>query len=406
MVAALAIVLVSIERAGRAPAGFDGPTAEFDLWLGLGAVALGAAGILANIRQSRTPPQAGGTAAPDALLAPGLLGLGLAVGLIPSTVVGAEGAVLRPILTLGVGGALAIGGALLCARGRWERLAWVAVGFGLAAIVVTGAGRITPLLGGGGVPDGRLEAWLLPAVLLLVIAGGCVDAAGRARAWLGSALVIGPVLGLLTAEVLALDYTPLAAVRVVLLVWTFSALHLLAFWYDHRPLTRLVGWISIAAAAVAVLAGFAHSAPHPIEIVSVPLAIALLTSGALHLGATPVARSWPWFAPGLLVLLGPSLLLDVTESPLWRVVGLGVAATVVMLVGAARKLQAPFVIGALVLLVHALAQLWPWISVAYGAVPWWLWLGVGGIILIVLAARYEQRIANLRSAAIRISALR
>ncbi|WP_255570039.1 hypothetical protein [Cryobacterium sp. TMT2-18-2] len=37
---------------------------------------------------------------------------------------------------------------------------------------------------------------------------------------------------------------------------------------------------------------------------------------------------------------------------------------------AVRKLQAPFVIGAIVLLLHAVAQLWPWISLAYGAVPW------------------------------------
>ena len=54
-------------------------------------------------------------------------------------------------------------------------------------------------------------------------------------------------------------------------------------------------------------------------------------------------------------------------------------ATVVIVVGAARRLQAPFVIGALVLLVHAVAQLWPWISLAYGAVPWWLGVGVGGV---------------------------
>ena len=78
----------------------------------------------------------------------------------------------------------------------------------------------------------------------------------------------------------------------------------------------------------------------------------------------------------------------------------------VIVVGALRRLQAPFVIGALVLLVHAVAQLWPWISLAYGAVPWWLWLGVGGVVLIVLAARYEQRIANFKAIAVNISALR
>ncbi|MET0956322.1 MAG: hypothetical protein ABWY68_10265, partial [Cryobacterium sp.] len=97
---------------------------------------------------------------------------------------------------------------------------------------------------------------------------------------------------------------------------------------------------------------------------------------------------------------------DLSYSPLWRVVGLGVLALAVLLIGTARKLQAPFLIGAVVLLIHGVAQLWPWISLTYDAVPWWLWLGVGGVLLIVLAARYEQRIQNLKSVALRISALR
>ncbi|TFC81628.1 hypothetical protein E3T24_14895 [Cryobacterium sp. TmT2-59] len=194
--------------------------------------------------------------------------------------------------------------------------------------------------------------------------------------------------------------------RVILVVWTFSALHLAVSRYDDSRLGRMVSWVAIAAGAAAVVAGFARSAPDTVEILSLPLAIALLASGWLHLDAVPRARSWPWLAPGLLVLLVSSLLLDITASPLWRVVGLGVLALVVIVVGVLRKLQAPFLIGAAVLLIHAVAQLWPWISVAYGAVPWWLWLGAGGVVLIVLAARYEQRIANLKSIALSISALR
>jgi hypothetical protein len=87
-------------------------------------------------------------------------------------------------------------------------------------------------------------------------------------------------------------------------------------------------------------------------------------------------------------------------------VGLGVLAIAVLVLGTVRRLQAPFLIGAAVLLAHALAQLWPWISLAYGVVPWWLWLGIGGVLLIVLAARYEQRIQNLKSVALKISTLR
>ena len=85
---------------------------------------------------------------------------------------------------------------------------------------------------------------------------------------------------------------------------------------------------------------------------------------------------------------------------------LGRVAIAVLLLGTARRLQAPFVLGATVLLVHALAQLWPWIALLYVSVQWWLWLGIGGVLLIVLAARYEQRIQNLKTVALRISALR
>ena len=61
---------------------------------------------------------------------------------------------------------------------------------------------------------------------------------------------------------------------------------------------------------------------------------------------------------------------------------------------------------AAVLLIHGSAQVWPWIALAYSVVPWFLWLGGGGILLIVLAARYEQRIANFKSVSLCISARR
>ncbi|MBG6056624.1 hypothetical protein RCH16_001298 [Cryobacterium sp. MP_M5] len=354
-------------------------------------------------------------------------GAGLAIGLLPSAFTDGD-TVLRPILTLAVGGALAVAAAVLTPHPRWRAPAGLALMLGLVTVVSAAGGRIVRLLAEAPAgPDARLEAWLLPAALALVVAGtilvtgahraavtlpaGTVPTgAGRptdaAALRLGYALVILATALVLAAELPALDFAPLATIRVILLVWTFSSLHLAAFWFDESPLGRGVSWVFIAAGAVAVLAGFAHAAPDTIEIVSVPLAVALLTTGWLHLEATPAARSWSWFAPGLLVLLVPSLLLDVTESPLWRVVGLGVVATVVIVVGAVRRLQAPFVIGAVVLLVHAIAQLWPWISLAYGAVPWWLWLGIGGTVLIVLAARYEQRIGNLKAIALGISALR
>ena len=355
------------------------------------------------------------TASPVAAL---LTLAGLSVAIAPLALAGQTGSLLRPIVVGTVSAVLLLGATAIRRTPPWPAyLAAVGVA-GAAGVFLTASGRVGRALDAPGGPDGRLEAWLLPAALVFVVAGTQTVVAARrgsagtalpsvdVRTRFGYGLVIAALLGILFAELLALDFAPLAFSRVILLAWLFSALHLAAFWVDPSPLGRLVSWVAIGSGGAIVLAGYSYSAPDPIEIVSVPLAVALLTSGWLHLDATASARSWPWLAPGVLVLLVPSLLLDATESPLWRVVGLGILAIVVVVGGAARRLQAPFVIGAVVLLIHALAQLWPWISLAYGSAPWWLWLGIGGVLLIVLAARYEQRIKNLRSVALMISALR
>jgi hypothetical protein len=369
-----------------------------------------------------------------------VLGAGLALAVLPSVVAGADGSPVRPVLVLALGGALGVLGALLRSRVSWVILAWPACVVGVAAVLGSAGFRIMPLFDGPTGPTGQLEAWLIPAALLLVLIGAALVwttwaeaprtsapmrgngaaasvtgaaepmATGAARidrsVWAGYGLVIVALVGVVLAEVPALDYAPLASVRVVLVVWLFAALYLGVFWADESRPGRLVAWVAIGGAVVMVLAGWTRDVPDPVEVVSVPVALALVAAGLLHLDRAPAARSWLTLGPGLAVLLLPSLFLDLTYSPLWRVVGLGLLAIAVLLLGTVRKLQAPFLIGAVVLLVHGVAQLWPWISLAYGAVPWWLWLGVGGVLLIVLAARYEQRIQNLKSVALRISSLR
>jgi hypothetical protein len=153
-----------------------------------------------------------------------------------------------------------------------------------------------------------------------------------------------------------------------------------ALWRPWAPLGKITAWSVLALAA-------SSGVVDPFELVTVPVALALIGSGWLRLQGDPRARSWPWFGPGLLVLLVPSLLLDLTYNDLWRIVSLGVVATIVVVIGSTRRLQAPFVIDAVVLLIHGVAQLWSWIALAYSVVPWFLWLGGNGILLIVLAAR-------------------
>ena len=107
------------------------------------------------------------------------------------------------------------------------------------------------------------------------------------------------------------------------------------------------------------------------------------------------------------VLLLPSLLATLfDDKPLWRLVALGVVSVAVIVIGVVRRLQAPFLIGAVVAVIHGIATFSPQIRAVYQAAPWWLWAGIGGVLLILLAARYENRIKNLKDAVLKVGNLR
>uniref|UniRef100_UPI003F6F7AB0 SCO7613 C-terminal domain-containing membrane protein n=1 Tax=Microcella sp. TaxID=1913979 RepID=UPI003F6F7AB0 len=164
----------------------------------------------------------------------------------------------------------------------------------------------------------------------------------------------------------------------------------------------MIGTAALCAGALGLV-----GAVDPVELVSIPLALALLAIGTMHFDAAPAARSWPWLGPGVAVLLVPSLLaIDGAGEPLWRAVALGIAAASVFVAALWRRLQAPFVIGGVVLLVHLLVQSWPLLDLVGRSVEWWLWLGLAGVLIIAIAARFERRMKNVRDAATRISQLR
>ena len=153
----------------------------------------------------------------------------------------------------------------------------------------------------------------------------------------------------------------------------------------------------------------------PVELVTVPPALGMIILGAHALRTRPEARTWPTLGPGLALLTLPSLIYDfgspsllsgLATTSLWRVVALGIVAIALVVIGAIWRLQAPLLLGSAVLIVHAVAQLWPWISDQYTVVPWWLWLGIGGALLIFIAARYERRMQQLRAAFTAVTSLR
>jgi hypothetical protein len=347
------------------------------------------------------------TPARESRVAPLVTLAGLLVAILPLGVNAATGPLGEAGLLFVISAILLIVGSIIVGTPKWQWNADACAVAGAIGVIVIAVGRASFL------PVENLErdGWLAAAFLALLVAAflqarqhanGNEQVRSTASQWLG----LVAMTAVLALEVVALRVEPTGAIRALAVVLLFTALHVVAYFADRAPLTRMLAWVAIVYAAIAAVAGVALDAIHPAEIVTIPIALALLVTGASHLAAVPAARSWPWLAPGTAMLLLPSLLATIDERPVWRIVGLGVVGIAVIVIAVTRRLQAPFVIGVVVVLWHGIATFLPQLRAAYEFFPWWLWLGVGGVLLIVLAARYEQRIRNLRSVAMRFAALR
>lgn len=82
----------------------------------------------------------------------------------------------------------------------------------------------------------------------------------------------------------------------------------------------------------------------------------------------------------------------------------GLPVSTALIVGV-RLLQAPLIYGTVILIVSTVTVLWPW-RAEFSRHYWWVWLALGGIILIVAAARYEASLKSMRTIAARIGDLR
>ncbi|KFI99089.1 beta-carotene 15,15-monooxygenase [Bifidobacterium stellenboschense] len=144
----------------------------------------------------------------------------------------------------------------------------------------------------------------------------------------------------------------------------------------------------------------------PADLICGAVGAVALAAGVRWMMAWPRVRSWTALWPGLTLLMVPSLLVSWT-SPLSfpRALILFGIALAVLLWGAVRGLQAPLIYGTVVLVAHLVTVLWPWLAV-FSRQFWWVWLLIGGVILIVAAARYEASLKTMRTLATRIGQLR
>ncbi len=133
------------------------------------------------------------------------------------------------------------------------------------------------------------------------------------------------------------------------------------------------------------------------EAYTLPTALIATAVGLVALRREPSRSSWSVLGAGLAGMALPSLAVIFREdgSP-WRSLLLGGGALAVTIAGAATRRQAPFVLGALTVALVALREIWPLLPRIAAAVPAWVPLAIGGVLLVVLGATYEQRRRDLR----------
>ncbi len=162
------------------------------------------------------------------------------------------------------------------------------------------------------------------------------------------------------------------------------------------PQRHRLGWVAGAILAASSWVRLAMSDVDAPEAYTVPGGVALLVVGALRRRRDPAYGSWPAYGTGLSLVLVPSLLRAVTDSGDLRPLLLALTAVAVLAVGVARRLQAPLILGGLVLAVDALVQLAPYLVQAYDVVPRWVTIGLLGLALLGAGATYEKRVQDLQ----------
>ena len=349
-------------------------------------------------------------------VAPPLVFAALAVAVVPVAVAGvtdvaAGDGALRAVVVSVAAAALLLGGSLARPSAAVRPYLDAAAAAGFAGLVAASAGRaIVDARSYGRHDDATVDLWIAAAAVALVVAGfgQASKRAGDRPATepVGRALVVSGVLLVGLVETALIRPDSFGTVRAVATVAVLSALYLLCVARDRLPLDRVTGWIAIGAAGLVAVTAIATDAVDAVELVSAPIAVAAVAAGALALVRDPVVRSWAVLGVPLAVLFLPSLFATTVDRPVWRLVAIGVVAVAAIVVGAVRRLQAPFLVGVVVALVHGVATFAPQLRSVYQVTEWWVWLGIGGVVVTVLSLRYERSLRAAKNVVVTIGSLR
>jgi hypothetical protein len=361
------------------------------------AVALAVTGGLITWRRIAPTARSGGRTT--------LFASAAAVLVLPSVATSAESE-LRTLILVAAGSVVAIAAIFLPQAARGVPIRLLGVCTGGAAFV--GAALVRGSAVALGEPsDLAAEFWPVLALIAGAIVATMWSRTASEPGLLAESLLAASVIAASVPTLLAIVSGDAPALRAAVLFPALAVAHIVAVSGRWRPIDGAAfAWTTLGILVVGGIAALVSRQVEPFDLVTASVAAALLGAGVLRMRREAQLGSWPALGPGLAVLLLPALAADLVDPVLWRLIALGVVSAIVVVIGAVRRLQAPLLFGGAVLLVHAVAQLWPWITWAYEAVWWWLWLGVAGVALVALAATYERQLRLARSVVRSIAELR
>jgi hypothetical protein len=235
-------------------------------------------------------------------------------------------------------------------------------------------------------------AGLLLAVLGAIAFGLATLRAGRPEEWVcaaGGALA-GVTAGATTGAVEAWGQVAIQ----------LSVVGVAAGCYAVVARRRPVAVVAVADLVVASWIAIGGAGIETPEAYTLPAAVGLLLVALPNLRAG--AASWAAEGAAVGVALVPSALVVVTEPTALRLVLVAAAATAAIVAGTLLHRQAPFVLGAGALLLVLVGRLAPYTPL----LPWWVTLGIPGLLLFVVGATYERRRQQAREAVAWVAQMR
>ncbi|GAA3862966.1 hypothetical protein GCM10022381_03810 [Leifsonia kafniensis] len=268
-------------------------------------------------------------------------------------------------------------------------------------------------------------AAILAAVAAWVLGGGSAEAGARVPSrWTYAAASAFLVLGPITA----IRFHPLSILTLMLLTLALLGFMLvIAARARSRAVSLPPVWFVFALAWCTAVAGWSQRELR-VEAFSLPLGLALLGAGIVALRGLPTvaqlpgsgtppaaaaggtvtswpigfAGSWRLLAPGIIVTFLPSVLATGTDPQTWRAILVMSLALAAILIGAVKRLAAPFILGLGVLPIEILVVFMVHIGQTINPLLWWITLATAGAVLLIIAITAERKGADGTAVAARM----